>query len=122
MSIEYIISYLEDEHLVSTEFCGIADANSIEKMYEGCCMVAKKHNCSHVLIDIRKVNLQLQPAQLKQLNADIAQSLLGLSIARVINISNYRHDLTCQVLRNHSVNIHDFEDVDAAKKWLGEQG
>ena len=85
-------------------------------------MVAKKHNCSHVLIDIRKVNLQLQPAQLKQLNADIAQSLLGLSIARVINISNYRHDLTCQVLRNHSVNIHDFEDVDAAKKWLGEQG
>ncbi len=121
MSIEYIISYVEEEHLVSTVFSGIADANSIEKMYEGCCILAKKHNCSHVLIDIHKVNLLLDPAQLKHLIAHTAQSLLGLSIARVINISNYRHDLTCQVLSNHSVNIQDFEDVDAAKKWLNEQ-
>jgi hypothetical protein len=84
--------------------------------------VAKKYNCSHVLIDIHKVNLQLDPAQLKHLIAQTAQSLLGLSIARVINISNYRHDLTCQVLSNHSVNIQDFEDAETAEKWLVKQG
>lgn len=121
MSVEYIIAYIEKEHLISVAYSGIADSKSVEKMYLGARTVAKQKACNNILIDISNLSLQLAPTDLRALIAAFAHSLVGLNIARVSNISNYRHDLTCQVLSSHSVNIHDFDDIASAKQWLSEQ-
>ncbi|WP_440056694.1 hypothetical protein ACSLBF_17585 (plasmid) [Pseudoalteromonas sp. T1lg65] len=112
------ITYDHLNDLIMMKVRGVANANDVIAAYEKANLYAKKHNSSRILLDVSELEHRFAAIDIVNLMPQVVHYIRDLSVARVVGIKGYMHDLFLQKVKRFDVNAENFECFKTAREWL----
>ncbi len=122
--MKWRMSLIENRTVILIETQGTMTVDSINQLVVETTAFATKHETQYIIVDHRKVTLDLTFMQLfnRPAELDKAKKMRSTRIAEIIP-EKYKKEFKFfeTVSRNRGYNIMIFDDYDLALKWLHEE-
>ncbi|WP_416308521.1 hypothetical protein [Neptunicella sp. SCSIO 80796] len=111
-------SYDAEHQTVRVIGIGDGQPGDIIPMYQDAKQLAIKHSTKSILLDLSEFTISYSIENVVRITKELAQLMEGYKIARLVNYSEFRHDLIEQVSEELPFSLKNFLNVDEALEWL----
>ncbi|MBT1062359.1 hypothetical protein KJY73_02185 [Bowmanella sp. Y26] len=97
---------------------GSAQADNVQHVYDQATAAAEKHQCHKLLIDVTNLYLNYDSSTVMQVFQHIDPLLRKMRVARLVTLSEFKHDLIEEFAEEQGYVLKNFEDKEEALAWL----
>lgn len=97
---------------------GAALPEDIQHIYQQALVTVEQNHCNKVLLDVTNLHLNCDSSQLMQLFESLAPIIHQMQIARLVPLSEFKHDLIEEFAEERGYALKNFSDQEQALAWL----
>ncbi|GAA0362403.1 hypothetical protein GCM10009092_28460 [Bowmanella denitrificans] len=121
-SFYYDCHYDPDILAVRVSTGGLAEPQDIHTLYQQALDAGREANCYKLLLDVRELALDYDSGKVFQVLRDISPILQQLQVARLVTLSEFKHDLIEEYAKEQGFNLKNFTEQHQALEWLNAAG